>query len=178
MSYLKLFRLKLNLVLVVFFSVFLLVISVKSSNAATCIPGDLIYRRLRSVENFCPNSGLGCYFEIWEEKHAGAVCAPGQINTTLSECRIRDSEDPWGWPAWYYPEPWGNTLRGPCFDVIGSAPCGPPNEVTVWWQWVKNLGTGAACEDLADCFFCEDYNGDQEITLGVPECGLRNSGCP
>jgi len=187
MRKLKLFRSKLNLVLIVFFSVLLLVISVKSSYA-NCIPGEREFKYLRSHETICPNppggGGYACEFDIMEEKRKAAICVPSHIATTESECRIRESLVATGFPPWYWPiEYGGSTLRGPCFEVIGSAPCGldpegNPYYVTIWWQWVENLGTEDACQDLMNCFFCKDYNGDGVITLGIPECGLRNSNCP
>jgi len=171
----KHFQLKLRLALAMFFFLFLLVGSVKIS-PANCVPGLKIYDHRVSQETVCPNSGLACTYEIWEEKHNDAICIGDIIMTTLSPCRIRESEvAPWNPIPWYWPRLLGgNTLRGPCFQVVGSAPCSGPGgsyEVTIWWQYVNNWGSEAAC-DFSDCFFCVDNEDD------IPMCGLENSTCP
>ena len=115
-------------------------------------------------------------------KRHNAICVDALIMTTLSPCRIRESEEPNNFPVpWWWPKLLGgDTLRGPCFQVVGSAPCSGPQEtfeVTIWWQYIKNWGEEEAC-DFGECFFCEDLNGDEVISYGIPECGLAVSTCP
>jgi len=177
MSYLKLFRSKLNIVLIVFFSAFLLIIPVKSSDASTCIPWNPDFFILRSHEITCPNSGEACEFNILENKFWTTTCTPSNIATTLSPCRIRGSAEPI-WKFWYLPLV-GNTLLGPCFMVIASAPNTSEHKVTIWWQEVVFVGSESACFDI-NCFFCSDISvpPDGIIDWGMPDCGLRNHICP
>lgn len=168
----KLFWFKIDFILAIIFLLFLSVFSVRFSYA-NCIPGAYEYFEFQVVEDHaqaCPNSGLLCTYGVKENKHVSARCVSGNHQTTSSMCRIRESVvETAFW--WNWPDPFGDTTRGPCFPVIGSAPCGSPYEVTTWYQWVDPLGTEDAC-DISDCFFCEE--GFEEI----PFCGLDNSPCP
>jgi hypothetical protein len=169
----NLFWFKINFTFVIFFLLFLSVFSVRLSYADTCLRGPIVYIErevLAYGPQVCPNSGDVCEYGIKESQYRRAWCCHGiNINTAISPCRIRESEvatNPfWNWPII------GDTLGGPCFPVIGSAPCGPPNEITIWYQWVEPLGSEAAC-DPSDCFFCQDNIDD------IPVCGLENSRCP
>ena len=165
---------KINFTLAIFFLLFLSVFSIRFSYADTCLPGapDWVNRVvLPPAPRACPNSGFLCTYGIMENKYDPAWCCHGiNLFTVISPCRIRASEEPI-WIYWNWPEPIGDTLRGPCFPVVGSAPCGSPNEITIWYQWVEPIGTEEAC-DPSDCFFCKD-NID-----GRPDCGLENSRCP
>ncbi len=171
----KPFWVKINFTFAIFFLLFLSVFSVKLSYADTCLRGvpEYLERVVSPVRaQACPNSGLLCTYGIMESRYEPAWCLYGvNIFTTVSRCRIRSGEEApspiWNWPRWLG----GDTLQGPCFPPVATAPCGSPYEVTIWYQWVYALEPEGAC-DPSDCFFCQDNIDD------IPDCGLLNSRCP
>lgn len=169
----KLIRFKIDFFLAISFLLFLFFFSVRFSYA-NCLPGAPDYTGrvvLVNDAHKCPSSGLLCTYGIKESKYDPAWCCQGvNINMTTSPCRIRESEEASSY-WWNWAPPLGDTLKGPCFPVVGTAPCGSPNEITIWFQWVDPLGTEGAC-DPSDCFFCRNDVDD------IPFCGLRNSHCP
>jgi hypothetical protein len=163
---------KIDFVLMISFLLFLSVFSVRFSYA-NCLPGYPDYvERVVLVDGLrsCPNSGEMCRYGIKESKYNPAWCCGINVNTTVSPCRIRRSVQA-TYNMWNWPWPFGDTSKGPCFPVIGTAPCGSPNEITIWHQWVEPLGSESAC-DPSDCFFCINDIDD------IPKCGLENSRCP
>ena len=174
MRNLKLFSsrlIKFNFAAAIFFMLFLSVFLVRFAYAHTCIPDDLDWFervKLNYGERPCPNSFGMCHYGIMETRFKSAQCVSDIIMTTVSKCRIRENP---GAVSPFWELPFFGTLLGPCFPPVGSVPCGDPNRVTNWWQWVEPIGPEDSCRRSL-CWFCSDDSDDR------PDCGLQTKKCP